>query len=64
VLDFVEQLNEVDTKNVPETSQLTGLKNVVREDFVKITDEKTLKALTGQFPEQQNNCLKVKAVFE
>lgn len=63
VLDFVEQLKTVDTKKVAETCQVTGLKNVVRADEVKSVDEKTHTDLLAQFPEQKNNCLKVKAVF-
>jgi aspartyl-tRNA(Asn)/glutamyl-tRNA(Gln) amidotransferase subunit C len=34
VLDYMDVLNEVDTKNVPETSQVTGLKNVMEEDVI------------------------------
>lgn len=32
VLEYVNILSEVDTKNVLETSQVTGLKNVMEED--------------------------------
>ena len=35
IVKFVEKLNEVDTKNVPETSQVNGMENVLREDEVK-----------------------------
>ena len=31
-LDYVKQLEEIDTKNVEPTSQVTGLENVLRED--------------------------------
>lgn len=34
VLDYMEILKEVDTSEVPETSQVTGLKNVMRKDKV------------------------------
>lgn len=34
VLDYMKILNEVDTEGVPETSQVTGLKNVMGEDVV------------------------------
>lgn len=34
ILDYVEQLNEADTKNIQPTAQVTGLKNVMREDRV------------------------------
>lgn len=32
ILDYVEQLNSVDTKGVDITSQVTNLENVTRED--------------------------------
>ena len=35
VLDYMNILNEVDTTGVPETNQVTGLKNVMEEDEVK-----------------------------
>jgi len=35
ILKYVEQLNEVDTTDVEETSQVTGLENVVQKDEVK-----------------------------
>ena len=34
VLDYMDILNEVDTKNIVETSQVTGLKNVMEEDVI------------------------------
>lgn len=34
VLDYMEILKEVDTSEVAETSQVTGLKNVMRKDEV------------------------------
>ena len=34
VLDYMDVLNEVDTKKVAETSQVTGLKNVMEEDVI------------------------------
>lgn len=34
VLEYMDILNEVDTNGVPETSQVTGLRNVMEEDVV------------------------------
>jgi len=34
VLDYMDILNEVDTENVAETSQVTGLSNVMEKDEV------------------------------
>ena len=35
ILKYVEQLNEVNTDDVEETSQVTGLKNVVQGDEIE-----------------------------
>lgn len=35
VLKYMEILNEVDTEGVPETSQVTGLTNVMEKDEVR-----------------------------
>ena len=40
ILDYVKLLEEVDTKDVPLTSQVTGLENVSREDNVERFCEK------------------------
>jgi len=37
ILAAVEILNELDTQGVPETSQVTGLSNVSREDVVDMS---------------------------
>lgn len=44
-LDYVSQLEEIDTKNVEPTSQVTGLENVTREDEAKpsLPQEEVLK---------------------
>lgn len=44
-LDYVTQLNKLDTKNVEPTSQVTGLENVTRDDVVtpSLSQEKALK---------------------
>jgi aspartyl-tRNA(Asn)/glutamyl-tRNA(Gln) amidotransferase subunit C len=34
VFGYMDVLNEVDTENVPETSQVTGLLNVLEEDEI------------------------------
>ncbi len=35
VLEYVDVLQEVDTEGVPETSQVTGLTNVMEEDEIQ-----------------------------
>jgi aspartyl-tRNA(Asn)/glutamyl-tRNA(Gln) amidotransferase subunit C len=62
ILAYVNQLQEVDTKHVPTTTQVTGLSNVMREDVVIGCDNP--EELVKQAPEHENNLIKVKAVFD
>ncbi|MEK7065247.1 MAG: Asp-tRNA(Asn)/Glu-tRNA(Gln) amidotransferase subunit GatC [Patescibacteria group bacterium] len=64
VLDYFSMLNEVNTDNVIETSQVTGLEDVVREDKVVERSEETKQKLIKNFPEKVGRLLKVKAVFD
>ena len=62
ILGFVEQLNQVDTKGVEPTYQVTGLMNVTRPDEIidyKVTPEILLK----NTPSRQDGSLKVKRVL-
>lgn len=62
ILSYVEKLNEVDTTNVKETSQVTGLKNIARDDVVSpsLSQEEVL----ANSKSTKNGLFKVKAVFE
>lgn len=62
VLDYMKILNEVDTAGVEQTSQVTGLEDVVRADVPR--DCKIVKELLAQMPEVENNELVVPGVFE
>lgn len=64
ILDYFEKLAKVDTKDVPIISQITGLKNVAREDEVKNCDPETRELLLENMPIKEGDLLKVKAVFE
>lgn len=64
VLDYITILNEVNTDDVPETCQVTGLVDVTRADSPIIPDEALTHTLIAQFPESTARLLKVKAVFE
>jgi len=63
VLDYVEQLSEVDTENIETTANITGLKNVFREDEVEESgishDDIKLNA-----PEFKDKSFIVPGVFE
>lgn len=62
VLDYVNKLNEIDTKDVEPASQVTGLENITREDETKpsLTQEEALKNTESQ----HNGLFKVKAILE
>ncbi|HRN96198.1 MAG TPA: Asp-tRNA(Asn)/Glu-tRNA(Gln) amidotransferase subunit GatC [Candidatus Levybacteria bacterium] len=62
VLDMVGKLNEVDTTGVEETSQVTGLENVTREDIPKqsLSQDDTLSNASAQ----HNGLFMVKGIFE
>ena len=47
-LDYVEELNKVNTNNIEPTSQVTGLENVTRGDTVKpsLTQDEALSNAT------------------
>ncbi len=51
ILDWVSVLQEVDTENVPETSQVTGLQNVTRKgDEISVYGKE--KELLAQSPNE------------
>mgnify|MGYP003431776875 CR=1 FL=1 len=62
ILDYVKQLDEVDTNGVEPTYQVTGLENVTREDVVKeygVTREDLLR----NAPDTEDGQIKVKKVL-
>ncbi len=61
-LDYVNQLEEIDTKGVEPTSQVTGLENVTREDVAtpSLPQEEVLKNSKNT----HNGFFKVKAILE
>lgn len=61
ILDYVEQLNEVNTDDIDPTSQVTGLENRWREDTVNY--EFTREDMLESALETAEDHLKVKAVF-
>lgn len=67
VLKYVEQLNEVDTKNIEPKANVVGLVSVFREDVQRIADENeranAVRALISRLPFVQKNFARVKSVF-
>lgn len=74
ILDYFEELKEVDTEKIEPMAGGTTERNVFREDVLtgadaeKIPRESALSrrksALVEQFPEKENGFLKVPPVFE
>jgi len=61
VLDYMKVLNEVDTKKIEATSQVTGLTNIYREDKAVTATNKN--ELIACMPEVYAGELKVPGVF-
>lgn len=61
IIDYIGELSELDTTGVEPTYQVTGLKNIWREDVVEsqIGREELLKLA----PEQKDNSIKVPKVL-
>jgi len=61
-LDYVNKLEEIDTKGIEPTSQVTGLENVTREDIVtpSLSQEEALKNTKSTY----NGFIKVKAILD
>ncbi|HSW77642.1 MAG TPA: Asp-tRNA(Asn)/Glu-tRNA(Gln) amidotransferase subunit GatC [Candidatus Chromulinivoraceae bacterium] len=62
ILQYIEQLGELDTTGVEPTYQVTDLENVWREDQV-IDDHVTREQLLALSPEAKNNQVKVPKVL-
>ena len=64
VFGYINMLSEVNTNGVKETTQVTGLEDVVREDIVVESSEEKRQKLIALFPKKSGDLLKVDAVFE
>lgn len=60
-LSYVQQFDEVETKDIEPTAQVTGLMNVFREDVITpgLSQEEALK----NAPEKYKGFFKVKSIF-
>ena len=64
ILDYVKQLEEVNTEGIEPTAQVTGLENVMREDVIKDCEKETREKLIRMAPESEDNLVKTRSVFE
>ena len=63
ILDYIEKLGEIDTTDVEPTAQVTGLENVLREDKLVKCNEQTRKEILNNFPDHEDDYLRVPKVF-
>ena len=63
ILEYIEQLKEIDTKNIEPVSQATGSVNVFREDIAENFSKEDRKIIIAGFPEEKDGCVKVKQVM-
>lgn len=63
ILNYVQILDEVSTKNIQPTNQVTGLNSVLRKDE-KIVSDILLKERLANVPATENTFIKVKKVLE
>lgn len=64
ILDYIDKLNEVDTKNVKPIQQITELDNITRGDVVTNNQQKTRNQILEQAPEIKDNYFKVPKILE
>jgi len=64
ILDYIDQLKEVDVRGVEPTAQITGLANVFREDAAKDWDRTEVEEALVDAPERAERFIKVKRVIE
>jgi aspartyl-tRNA(Asn)/glutamyl-tRNA(Gln) amidotransferase subunit C len=64
ILKYVEKLQEVDTKGVPELAHGVGTTNTFREDVVEGCEADVQERIKKEFPRRQEDLLEVQAVFE
>jgi len=62
ILDYIDQLNEIDTSGVEPTYQVTGLENVWRDDAVDASTV-TREDLLALTQDQADNSIKVPQVL-
>ncbi len=64
ILDYVQQLQTVDTRGVPPTAHAAGGTNVLREDVAQKQESSVRDALLEAIPSREGDHVKVKAVFQ
>ncbi len=61
ILDYIEQLNELDVSNVPPTTRAIDVSNVTREDNLQPYADR--EAILNSAPEQEGEFFKVPKIL-
>jgi aspartyl-tRNA(Asn)/glutamyl-tRNA(Gln) amidotransferase subunit C len=61
VLDYVAELQNVDTEGVEEIAQVTGLENILRPDQPCYSELRA--TIIANFPESKDGFLKIKSIL-
>jgi len=64
VLSYVDMLNQVDTTEIEETCQVTGLVDIFRTDEVVVSSKEKRKSIMSAFPQEKRKMLAVPNVFD
>ena len=64
ILDYVEKLNNVNAKDIESIKQITGLKDVMREDEVQSPKPKVQSKLLKNAPSKKDDYIKVPKILE
>ena len=61
ILSYVEQLQEIDTNNIPPTSRAVEVTNVMREDHVQVTCSR--EDILDQAPHREGDFFRVPKIL-
>jgi len=64
ILDFVKQLEKIETNKVEPFTGGTNLVNIFREDVFQQADFKEREKLLNQAPMKERDLIKIKGIFE
>lgn len=64
ILDYIDQLKELDVSDVEPTSYSVDIKNVFREDEAEDIDPERVRKLRKAFPDEEDGYDKVKSILE
>ncbi|QEK12973.1 Asp-tRNA(Asn)/Glu-tRNA(Gln) amidotransferase subunit GatC [Crassaminicella thermophila] len=62
IIEYIDKLNKVDVEGVEPNNHIIPLKNIFREDEIKISMEKEKVLMNA--PDQQDGCFRVPKIIE